>query len=477
MKALLLVTMLPPLALSATQVAEQQPFNPQLSQEMTAQALFGDQLPSSDPAADVRSVMLRYIANVTASLAEEYLRDLIASGLEIIRTNEPMSTAKLQAGTTAAPQVKDQTVKPEDPGSAYQDGNMSRFDTSASHEGTTTTVRLLPPSWPALSIKPLVPASCPCNCNNPTSPCCIKLCVNHSKLRVDPPLSAFNESQAALPELVTEPSTEQIAVGQAPASCPCNCDNPTTVCCMKICVNRLKIQVDQQLSTSTSAAPEYQQAQGVLPNPAMESDTDQAAQAQIATSCPCNCNNPRTTCCIKICVNHLKARLDQQLATSGTTAVEESQAHEPSFEKLSDASLDNAGGHIDHGYRGGDVGLVALATSTGTLLTVEAESDLNLYASFVSNDVIQKLGLTAEIHALTETGTSAVVISGQSYEVVGTVPITVEAYTRKNFTFEDLFYVIATSGESVGGEMPGLVFGIDHVRQVEGLALKPDIFI
>jgi hypothetical protein len=79
------------------------------------------------------------------------------------------------------------------------------------------------------------------------------------------------------------------------------------------------------------------------------------------------------------------------------------------------------------------------------------------------------LGLTAEIHALTESERPAVAIGGQGYQLVSVVPITVEAYTHKNFIFEDLFYVIAVRGESVGGDMPELVFGIDHVRQAEAL--------
>jgi hypothetical protein len=90
-------------------------------------------------------------------------------------------------------------------------------------------------------------------------------------------------------------------------------------------------------------------------------------------------------------------------------------------------------------------------------LTVKAESNLNLYANIVSSDVIQMLGLTAEIHALTEMGMSAAVINGQSYQLVSVVPITVEAYTRRNSTFWDLFYVIAVRGESVGDKMPELV--------------------
>jgi hypothetical protein len=89
---------------------------------------------------------------------------------------------------------------------------------------------------------------------------------------------------------------------------------------------------------------------------------------------------------MKICVNHLKTRLDQQLPTSGMTALEASHPREPSSESVSDASLDDAGNHIDNGHEGGDVSLAALtASTTGALLTVKAESDLNLYGNIVSD--------------------------------------------------------------------------------------------
>ena len=123
-----------------------------------------------------------------------------------------------------------------------------------------------------------------------------------------------------------------------------------------------------------------------------------------------------------------------------------------------------------------DVGMVSLGALTGSFLTVEAEFDLNLYPSFVSTDLVQRLGLAAHLHALSDDEASPVVINGQSYEVLGTISITVEAFTRETPAFEDMFYVFGSNNSSGEVDAPELVFEIDHVRRGGGLALKQDSF-
>ncbi len=124
-----------------------------------------------------------------------------------------------------------------------------------------------------------------------------------------------------------------------------------------------------------------------------------------------------------------------------------------------------------------DVGtMVVIQTADGSHLAVDAKSDLRLYASFVSKNLVQKLGLSAEVHSSAINETPVVVINEGAHQVVGTVPITVQAYTRKNIAFEDVFYVIEPSKVTAAEVAPELVFGIDHVRQAEGLSLNQDLF-
>ena len=87
MKALLLVPIFPLLAWSVTPAAGHQALNAP-KQATTLQTLVEDHLLSSDAAADVRSVVLKQIANVTASLTEGYLRDLIALGIAAFGVSE-----------------------------------------------------------------------------------------------------------------------------------------------------------------------------------------------------------------------------------------------------------------------------------------------------------------------------------------------------------------------------------------------------
>jgi hypothetical protein len=122
------------------------------------------------------------------------------------------------------------------------------------------------------------------------------------------------------------------------------------------------------------------------------------------------------------------------------------------------------------------VGMVALRASEDSFLTVQAEFDLDLYASFVSTRLIQKLGLTAQVDAVSDNEKSKVAINNQPYQVVGRVSITVEAFTRKSPAFEGMFYVFEDSHDTVDEDQPELFFGIDHVRQTGGLALKADFF-
>lgn len=123
-----------------------------------------------------------------------------------------------------------------------------------------------------------------------------------------------------------------------------------------------------------------------------------------------------------------------------------------------------------------DAGSATLKTSTGDLLKVEAGVDLDLYASYASDSLVEKLGLSTQVQPLTGNTESTIVIDGQACDILGTVPIIVEAYTEQNWTFQDLFYVLGAGSESLGKAPPELIFGIDHIRQVKGLVLKPELF-
>lgn len=151
---------------------------------------------------------------------------------------------------------------------------------------------------------------------------------------------------------------------------------------------------------------------------------------------------------------------------------------------LSNIGADSGTAHIPEGQGMSGVtgktekgaGLVTLKTSTGDLIKVEAGVDLDLYASYASYSLVEELGLGTQIEPLAENTESAIVVNSQAWDIVGTVPIVVEAYTQQNWTFQDLFYVVGAGTQSFSKAAPELVFGIDHVRQVKGLALKPALF-
>ena len=109
-------------------------------------------------------------------------------------------------------------------------------------------------------------------------------------------------------------------------------------------------------------------------------------------------------------------------------------------------------------------------------MTVQAEFDLDLYASFVSTVVVEALGLTSEVKILSKSENTKMRINNQVRQVVGAVSLTIEAYTRKSPAFESVFYVFEDGHASVNGYRPELVFGIDHVREAKGLALSPEFF-
>ncbi|KAJ9615623.1 hypothetical protein H2200_001698 [Cladophialophora chaetospira] len=394
-------------ACSRWALADQKPRDADLTQATTPQISFEEELLSSNAAANIRSVVLEHIANVTALLTEEYLKGLVTSGMDAFGTNGSTTLLNLHNGRRSA---KDRAVA--------SDGD----------------------SPPQPSVK--APESdLPLVDNEAT-----RLVVSTAEDK------SSDQAQPVGPKFEADDDTQEIAEPQMLASCPCNCNNPTTPCCIKICVHRLKAQVDQQ----------------PLP-PVVESAPHQKdiAEPQTLASCPCNCNNPTTPCCIKLCVHRLKAQLDQQLLPPAMESTAQ-QGQKP----LSDTEeLATSRAH------GADAGLVTLKTSMGTDWTVKAESDLALYASFISHSLVHDLGLASEIHPVAGNAASTVVIKDQIYQVVGTVPIAVEAYTQKNFAFGDLFYVIESSQETVGKAAPELVFGIDHVRQAGGLALKASFVI
>jgi hypothetical protein len=317
----------------------------------------------------------------------------------------------------------------------------------------SSPAKLLPPSWESSSLKKLVPlCSPPCNCNNnPTSTCCLKVC-GRSKAFVD-----------------HEVSTPLIAL----CSPPCNCNNnPTSTCCLKVC-GRSNAVDHQGASTSLDEASEINNTQKTLSNIGTESGESQGVQSHEPASCPCDCDNPTTPCCIKICVNLLQARLNQQLPSSSAAATGSSEENASMPETEAGAGFVGSESDDDGRRNGADLGMVALRTSSGSFLPVEAEFNLDLYASFVSTDLMHKLGLAVQHFALANEA-SKLTINGQSHTVVGTSTITVEAYARKMPAFEDVFYVFESSHGNVRKHTPELVFGIDHVRQAEGLIVSPN---
>jgi hypothetical protein len=178
---------------------------------------------------------------------------------------------------------------------------------------------------------------------------------------------------------------------------------------------------------------------------------DESTGSQAPDACPCNCNNPTTTCCIKICSSTLKLAQDQLASVGGIAR---------KFEKAQ------------------EIGMVELRTSTGFLLAIAAHSDVHLYASFISRQLVQRLGLSHQIGSTNLVGSSNLVIGGQSYPVTGAVSVRVEAFSEHNFAFEDLFYVfdVGTEIDPAQTVVPELIFGLEHIRLVEGLALNPVIF-
>lgn len=220
--------------------------------------------------------------------------------------------------------------------------------------------------------------------------------------------------------------------------------------------------------------------------------------------CP-DCNNPTTTCCQKICVNHSKFRIDEdtdtvvqhqelgqgELQLASDSVSEYEPTGERSFSSVEKQASKTAEADIPiksqtdsqvneektGNYYQGVVGMVALRTAAGGLLGVESKSDLTSYASFISKALVHELGLDANVQPLRDGDMLPAFVNGAYIEVVGTVAATVESFTRQSLCFRDLFYVIQVSDSSSGHTAPALTFGIDHLQQAGGLALKANLFI
>lgn len=124
------------------------------------------------------------------------------------------------------------------------------------------------------------------------------------------------------------------------------------------------------------------------------------------------------------------------------------------------------------------LGPVGIKDAKGSLVPIEAQTDLVLLASFISHDLVHSLHLEQTFErwpaaAPTDNRPAAVII--------GTIPLTLANFTKAQLKFEDVFYVVEimepNGEENEDARFPEFSIGVELLRQISGLDVHPDVIV
>jgi hypothetical protein len=121
---------------------------------------------------------------------------------------------------------------------------------------------------------------------------------------------------------------------------------------------------------------------------------------------------------------------------------------------------------------------VAIQDAQGFPVRVQAQTDLVLFASFISHGLVHDLGLESNIKPWPANDSDS---DCSTIKIIGTIPITLANFTKEELKVKDVFYVIdalkSTNEENEEANVPELSIGVELLRQVGGLAVHPDVIV
>lgn len=121
------------------------------------------------------------------------------------------------------------------------------------------------------------------------------------------------------------------------------------------------------------------------------------------------------------------------------------------------------------------LGPVGVEDARGSQVPIEAQTDLTLLASFISNELVQNLGLEQNIRPYPKPGEQNV---RPDAIIVGTIPIFLANFTQEQLKIKDEFYVIDILGsDNEQARFPDLFIGTELLRQINGLVIDPAVIV
>jgi len=122
------------------------------------------------------------------------------------------------------------------------------------------------------------------------------------------------------------------------------------------------------------------------------------------------------------------------------------------------------------------LGRVGIENVKGSQVPIKATTDLLHLASFISSDVVDKLGLEERMYRYPPPGKQ---IEPTGAIVIGSIPLFLANFTQEQLKIKDEFYVVdipddADEGDEAVG-LPGLFIGLELLRQISGLAVNPAV--
>lgn len=118
---------------------------------------------------------------------------------------------------------------------------------------------------------------------------------------------------------------------------------------------------------------------------------------------------------------------------------------------------------------------VAIQDAQGSPVRVQAQTDLVLFASFISHGLVHNLGLESNINPWPANASDS---DRPTIKIIGTIPITLTNFTKEELKVKDVFYVIdALKSTNEEAKVPELSIGVELLRQVGGLAVHPDVIV
>jgi hypothetical protein len=111
----------------------------------------------------------------------------------------------------------------------------------------------------------------------------------------------------------------------------------------------------------------------------------------------------------------------------------------------------------------------------GSPVPVKALIDLILFPSFISNRLVQSLGLESNVTPWPPEASDKNAPEGPTAEIIGTISVTLANFTKAQLKYKDVFYVFVPLRST--DKLPDLAVGVELLRQISGLTVHPDVIV